>query len=493
MAERLLTQSLFDPVRSLFVAEIDDRIHLETEETRIREVELFGGVCPAPDGDVLVGRYLSRKRQELLAVKYHSLVTRQLLREEQWLELTVRRLQCVQEEERAQRQAIELMYEKPLVGFSVQHSHFWILAVEGTHGTTIAVEEAEREHRLTVCEAESRKRQHILSGLESGVLAAMETENLRHKANLAAQKEVVQEEISERWDRVYEEEFAWKGIVRDEVAAYGHVFTLEVWHLTIHEADVRSLILAEEETALRVMPSLDDAQRVTASLDRSNSRRMIRDTSDEEHILLKEMRREFRQRHEERDAFVSKATLMYKATPMFEQERRIWAAVDAHVAEEQKPKPGSIAWHHMRLAELQSQYDVGRPVLFDGYTEPPYTAVPMHREETAGTDVEAEAIPMLSNAREYLPWRDDATGSIVLFGHVVQPAQLRQGRPYRPGEVPTRATPVTSSLLPEEDEESSQTTAAVPSPAMNDVDHGDIDDEALQKLRKRVTALWSVA
>ncbi|CUG87083.1 Hypothetical protein, putative [Bodo saltans] len=106
-------------------------------------------LCPAPRPSEFYASFLKRKRLELTE-KYQDLITRQMLREERWLEYTVALLQELVEEETTQRAELLVRSLQDIPRLTLCHMQLQMVSAQGTEGTVIFVEEMEREIRFRV-------------------------------------------------------------------------------------------------------------------------------------------------------------------------------------------------------------------------------------------------------------------------------------------------------------------------------------------------------
>ncbi len=122
---------------TLLVSEFAERGYVAQGRLSLAEPGMY--LCPAPVAADFYASFLKRKRLELTE-KYQDLVTRQMLREERWLEYTVALLQELVEDESVQRDTLLVESLQDIPRLSLCHMQLQMISAQGTEGTVIFVE-----------------------------------------------------------------------------------------------------------------------------------------------------------------------------------------------------------------------------------------------------------------------------------------------------------------------------------------------------------------
>lgn len=206
-ALRLFTGEETEGRLAVIDEEITARSFIAEGNVSIADVKVF--VCPPPNLDHFYGAFLRRKRLELTE-KYQDLITRQMLREDRWLEYTVLMIKELIENEAVARRAILIDSVADVPRFVLVHLQLQMISAQGTEGTVIYVEEMEREIRFRVMIFEEIEAYEFLVQQELDERAAAKAREVERLANEADARGIVgAAEWNARWliEREEEKEF----------------------------------------------------------------------------------------------------------------------------------------------------------------------------------------------------------------------------------------------------------------------------------------------
>lgn len=233
---------------TLLVSEFAERGYVAQGRLSLAEPGVY--LCPAPVPAEFYASFLKRKRLELTE-KYQDLVTRQMLREERWLEYTVALLQELVEEESVQRETLLVESLQDIPRLSLCHMQLQMVSAQGTEGTVIFVEEMEREIRFRVMIFEEVQTYELLVSSELSERAlAKEREEERLANDADARGCVGAAEWNARWLLEREEEKAFEplfGLVDEDRT---RIASLLKWRIVCRESDARFAIETEYVQAL---------------------------------------------------------------------------------------------------------------------------------------------------------------------------------------------------------------------------------------------------
>jgi hypothetical protein len=215
-------------------------------------------LCPAPRPAEFYASFLKRKRLELTA-KYQDLVTRQMLREERWLEYTVALLQELVEDESTQRAELLVASLQDIPRLTLCHMQLQMVSAQGTEGTVIFVEEMEREIRFRVMIFEEvQEYEALLSNEAVGCADAKRREEARLAEEHDARGCIGAAEWNARWllEREEDSEFPHFGSLASQDR--DRITSLLVWRMICQEADERFAIEREWSEMLYPSPASEN-------------------------------------------------------------------------------------------------------------------------------------------------------------------------------------------------------------------------------------------
>lgn len=245
--------------RELLVAEFSERTSIAADEFSYRGSIAAGRIslaepgvylCPHPCTKEFYASFLKRRRLELTE-KYQNLITRQMLREERWLEYTVALMQDVVDKEAEERDRIVSASLQDIPRLTLCHAQLQMVSAQGTEGTVIFVEEMEREVRFRVMVFdEIAAYEELVAAEEVHRRESQEREAARLEAERDARGRIEAEEWNARWVVEREEEKYFYETVSGAPADRNRIYEMFLWRLMVQESEDRHALTCSEKRSL---------------------------------------------------------------------------------------------------------------------------------------------------------------------------------------------------------------------------------------------------
>ena len=471
---------------------------IQAAKLRIYTMSSGYSTCPPVDEAERQRHVFHNARDKLLEAKYDRLVTRQFLREARWLDFTLRRIEMLVRAEAGVRERIEQLAAHEVAPFALVRLQLDVLVAQGTEGTPVHVEEVEREVRFRVITFDEISAREVLQMEKDADLASSQRrEQGRHENERAARESFVSSEWFERYlvDRDYEVELT--PMLETEMRERQRLLILHLWRVVLDESSGRDLILQSEEfirTGRDAGAAVEYDDALIAWEARGSpwpqpkpTRALVVAEPDSLAYAIDEFWNRFsktfadeRKRREQVLAYQQLAigpggipilapSEKHSVKPKKKNKKKsIKEQVTAESSNEEEHTAGPTARapdrdEEKRLHDEADGEDIGDAALHNSnerQLDPSSRRMEDDEEEVEEVDDDDESdeeglveTMLESNANGFLEWRDEASGHVEIFGHVIA----------RPVTMPTPYQPSSSQRLSTSAEGSCEVVDGTPS------------------------------